>query len=293
MVRTGIGRRRPGGVRGAELRSVPLARSRLDGGRRARLRGSLEELHAQMFGYHFNLTRPRAPLRGGAGRWRSSRPGSTTAPSITTRSILFWAGVSAIVACAVLAWKRRSMDLVLIVAAFALPAGAVDPIERATFAYHYLTAVFFAMNAVAYVVDELLRRPAWRELAIGYLALVAIVGVLIFPLGAACQCPTGASMPPGRCRRGISHSRQFGIGGTEHGHAAKTAREVLIVPVSPSRGPALGRRRRTRAARRRLASRIPGRGRLPQPQPGRSASTAGECAVPPRSCQAFRFLVVG
>jgi hypothetical protein len=38
-------------------------------------------------------------------------------------------------------------------------------------------------------VDELLRRPAWRELAVGYLALVVVVGFLVFPLGAALPMP--------------------------------------------------------------------------------------------------------
>ena len=45
------------------------------------------------------------------------------------------------------------------------------------------------MVAVAYVVDELLRRPAWRDLAVGYLVLVVAVGVLIFPLGSAIAMP--------------------------------------------------------------------------------------------------------
>jgi hypothetical protein len=103
--------------------------------------------------------------------------------------LLFWAGIPALAACAVLAWKRRSMALVLVVAAFAFQYVPWIRIERATFAYHYLTAVVFAMIAVAYVVDELLRRPAWRELAIGYLGLVLVVGVLIFPLGAAIAMP--------------------------------------------------------------------------------------------------------
>ncbi len=88
-----------------------------------------------------------------------------------------------------LAWKRRSLALVLIVAAFAFQFVPWIRIERATFAYHYLTAVIFAMIAIAYVVDELLRRPAWRELAIAYLVLAAIVGVLIFPLGSALSMP--------------------------------------------------------------------------------------------------------
>ncbi|HEX2844634.1 MAG TPA: hypothetical protein VHP64_05240, partial [Candidatus Limnocylindria bacterium] len=160
---------------------------------------SLEELHAQMFGYHFNLTAGH----DSASPWWSwplaLKPtwfynGTFDNDQIAViynggNPILFWAGVPAILACAVLAWKRRSMALVLIVAAFAFQLVPWTRIERATFAYHYLTAVIFAMIAVAYVVDELLRRPAWRELAIGYLALVAIVGVLIFPLGAALPMP--------------------------------------------------------------------------------------------------------
>jgi hypothetical protein len=62
-------------------------------------------------------------------------------------------------------------------------------IERATFAYHYFTALLFAMIAIAYVVDELLRRPAWRDLAVGYLALAVVFGILVFPLGSALPMP--------------------------------------------------------------------------------------------------------
>ncbi len=160
---------------------------------------SIEELHAQMFGYHFNLTAGH----DSASPWWSwplaLKPtwfynGTFDSEQIAViynggNPILFWAGVPAVLACAVLAWKRRSMALVLIVAAFAFQLVPWTRIERATFAYHYLTAVIFAMVAVAYVVDELLRRPAWRELAIGYLGLVAIAGVLVFPLGAALPMP--------------------------------------------------------------------------------------------------------
>ena len=47
--------------------------------------------------------------------------------------ILFWAGIPALAACAVLAWKRRSMALVLIVAAFAFQYVPWIRIERADF----------------------------------------------------------------------------------------------------------------------------------------------------------------
>ncbi|MGI8998987.1 MAG: phospholipid carrier-dependent glycosyltransferase [Candidatus Limnocylindria bacterium] len=160
---------------------------------------SLEELHAQMFGYHYGLTAGHAssspwwswPL-GLKPTWffNGAYDGEQIAVIYNGGNpILLWAGVPAIVVCAFLAWKRRSAALVLVVAAFAFQMAPWTRIERASFAYHYLTAVIFALIAVAYVVDELLRRPAWRELAVGYLALVVVVGILVFPLGAALPMP--------------------------------------------------------------------------------------------------------
>ena len=161
---------------------------------------SLEELHAQMFGYHFGLTgRARqlvavVELAVGPEADLVLQTRRTTTDQVAViynggNPILFWAGIPAVAVCAVLAWKRRSAALVLVVAAFAFQLAPWTRIERATFAYHYLTAVIFAMIAIAYVVDELLRRPAWRELAVGYLALVVVVGILVFPLGAAFPMP--------------------------------------------------------------------------------------------------------
>jgi len=160
---------------------------------------SIDELHSQMFGYHYGLTAGHAS----ASPWWSwplgIKPtwffnGTYDVEQIAViynggNPILFWAGVPAVIGCAILAWRRRSPALVLLVFAFAFQLVPWTRIERATFAYHYLTAVIFAMIAVAYVVDELLRRPAWRELAIGYLALVAVAFVLVYPLGAALPMP--------------------------------------------------------------------------------------------------------
>jgi 4-amino-4-deoxy-L-arabinose transferase-like glycosyltransferase len=160
---------------------------------------SLDQLHRQMFGYHYNLTAGHAS----ASPWWSwpmaLKPtwffnGTYDGDQVAAiynggNPILFWAGIPALAAAAVLAWKRRSAALVLVVAAFAFQFVPWIRIERATFAYHYLTAMPFAMLAVAYAVDELLRRPAWRQLAIGYLALAGIVGFVLFPLGAAMPMP--------------------------------------------------------------------------------------------------------
>ncbi len=160
---------------------------------------SIDELHAQMFGYHFNLKAGHDsaspwwswPLMLKPTWFYGSSFDSDRIAAIYNggNPLLFWAGIPALAACAVLAWKRRSMALVLIVTAFAFQYVPWIRIERATFAYHYLTAVIFAMIAVAYCVDELLRRPAWRDLAIGFLVLVVVVGVVIFPLGSALPMP--------------------------------------------------------------------------------------------------------
>jgi predicted membrane-bound dolichyl-phosphate-mannose-protein mannosyltransferase len=161
---------------------------------------SVDQLHRQMFGYHFNLTAGHAsaspwwswPLALKPTWFHSGGPFDGDLVAVIYNGgnpLLFWAGIPALAAGAVLAWKRRSAALVLLVAAFAFQYVPWIRIERATFAYHYLTAVIFAMVAVAYVVDELLRRPAWRQVAVGYLALVALAAVLLYPLGSALAMP--------------------------------------------------------------------------------------------------------
>ena len=161
---------------------------------------SLDELQSQMFAYHFGLQaghpssspwwswpldlKPTwfyghdfADTRQGAVIYNGGNP------------ILFWAGIPALVYCAVQAWRRRSLALVLVVAAFAFQFLPWVRIERATFMYHYLTAVLFAMIAVAYGVDELLRSRQWASLGVAFLVGVAVVGALVFPLGSAFAMP--------------------------------------------------------------------------------------------------------
>jgi hypothetical protein len=172
---------------------------------------SLDELHSQMFGYHYGLTASHAA----AAPWWSwpldlkttwffsgDYDGDRTAVIYNGGNpLLFWAGVPAIVACGILAWRRRSLALVLLVVAFAFQFLPWTRIERATFIYHYLSAVLFAMVAVAYLVDELLRRPQLRELGVAYLAAATVAAILIFPLGWALPMPdwyinAARSLPP-------------------------------------------------------------------------------------------------
>ena len=172
---------------------------------------SLDELHAQMFGYHFGLQAGHAS----SSPWWSwpldLKPVWFYGHDFDGRRvgviynggnpILFWAGVPAIAWCAVQAWRRRSPALVLLVVAFAFQFLPWTRIERATFHYHYLTAVMFAMVAVAYVVDEMLRSWTYRPFAIAFLVLAAVAGLMVFPLGSAMAMPdwyinTARSYPP-------------------------------------------------------------------------------------------------
>ncbi|MGH2456272.1 MAG: phospholipid carrier-dependent glycosyltransferase, partial [Candidatus Limnocylindria bacterium] len=160
---------------------------------------SLEELHAQMFGYHFGLQAGHAA----SSPWWSWPLELKTVFFYTHdfddravgviynggNPVLFWAGVPAMVWCGILAWRRRSPALVLLVVAFAFQFLPWTRIERATFQYHYLTAVIFAMVAVAYVTDEALRSWTWRPLGIAFLVLAAVAGVLVFPMGSALAMP--------------------------------------------------------------------------------------------------------
>jgi predicted membrane-bound dolichyl-phosphate-mannose-protein mannosyltransferase/Gpi18-like mannosyltransferase len=161
---------------------------------------SLDELQAQMFAYHFGLQagHPAAspwwswPLDlkpvwfYGSPAWDNQLVGAIYNGG---NPILFWAGIPALLACTVLAWKRRSYALALLVAAFAFQYLPWTWVERATFQYHYFTAVLFAMVAVAYILDEVLRSRAYASLGIAFLVAAVVVGVLIWPLGAAWPMP--------------------------------------------------------------------------------------------------------
>jgi predicted membrane-bound dolichyl-phosphate-mannose-protein mannosyltransferase len=160
---------------------------------------SLDELQSQMLGYHFGLQAGH-PAASPWWSWPLDlKPVWFYSHSYDNRliaviynggnPILFWAGIPAILWCGILAWRRRSLALVLVVAAFAFQYLPWTLIERATFHYHYFTAVLFAMVAVAYVIDEGLRSWAWRSLAIAFLFAAAVSGLLIFPLGSALAMP--------------------------------------------------------------------------------------------------------
>ncbi len=160
---------------------------------------SLDELHAQMFGYHFGLQAGHAasspwwswPLDL-KPVWFYSHSFDFDRIAVTYNGgnpALFWASVPAVAAAVLLSWRRRSWALLLIAAAFAFQFLPWARVERATFQYHYLTAVLFGFVAVAYVLDEVLRDRYLRDYGIAFLVAVAITGLLILPLNSALAMP--------------------------------------------------------------------------------------------------------
>jgi hypothetical protein len=160
---------------------------------------SLDELHSQMFGYHFGLQAGHAasspwwswPLDL-KPVWFYSHSFDFDRIGVTYNGgnpALFWASVPAVLATLLLAWRRRSWALFLVAAAFAFQFVPWARVERATFQYHYLTAVLFGFIAIAYVLDEILRDRYLRDYGIAFLVAVAITGLLIYPLNSALAMP--------------------------------------------------------------------------------------------------------
>jgi Gpi18-like mannosyltransferase len=160
---------------------------------------TLDELHAQMFGYHFGLQAGHAasspwwswPLDL-KPVWFYSHSFDFSLVAVTYNGgnpALFWASVPAILAALLLAWRRRSWGLLLVAAAFAFQFLPWARVERAAFQYHYLTAVMFAFIAIAYMLDEVLRDRYLRDYGIAFLVAVGITGLLIYPLNSALAMP--------------------------------------------------------------------------------------------------------
>jgi predicted membrane-bound dolichyl-phosphate-mannose-protein mannosyltransferase len=161
---------------------------------------SLEEMQVQMFTYHFGLQSGH-PASSPWWSWPLSlRPvwfyqGNFDGDLIAVvynggNLVLFWLGVPAVIYCAVQAWRRQSLALLLVALAFAMQWLPWTRIERATFLYHYFTALPFFMLALAYLADDALRRRSTYGIAIGVGAAAILIGLLLYPINGALPMPS-------------------------------------------------------------------------------------------------------
>jgi hypothetical protein len=159
---------------------------------------TLVELTGQMYRYHDSLTAAHAA----SSPWwawpfdlkpvwfyQEGFAGSTSASIYDAGNlVIWWLGVPAMVFVAVMAFRRRSLALALIAIGFAAQWVPWARIDRASFQYHYYTALPFVILALAYFVAEVWHgasRRTWllaRAAAGAAIAAPAVLWLLSRPL---------------------------------------------------------------------------------------------------------------
>ena len=126
---------------------------------------TLVELTERMYRYHNELTSPHAasspwwawPLDLKPVWFYQGGFANGTAASIYDAGnlVIWWLGIPAMVFAGLMAYRRRSLALTLIVVGFLCQWISWARIDRAAFQYHYYTSLPFVILALAYFVAEL------------------------------------------------------------------------------------------------------------------------------------------
>ena len=114
--------------------------------------------------------------------------------------VAWWLGIPALGFAAWQAFRRRSLGLTLILVAFAMQWLPWSRIDRATFQYHYYTAVPFLVVALAYFLAELRHGPSARTWLLARVsAAVALLGPALLWLfkGPLCGYVRVTAVAPG------------------------------------------------------------------------------------------------
>ncbi len=155
---------------------------------------TLLELTGQMYNYHNGLTSAH-PASSPWWAWPFDlKPvwfyqdgfaaGTGAAIYDAGNLVIWWFGFAALVFVSIMAFRRRSPALALIAIGFAAQWVSWARIDRASFQYHYYTALPFVILALAYLVAELWHgasRRTWLAVRIvGAAAVLAPVGLWLF-----------------------------------------------------------------------------------------------------------------
>ncbi len=148
---------------------------------------TLLDLTGQMYRYHNGLTTPHPasspwwawPLNLKPVWFYQEGLGAGTSAAIYDAGnlVIWWLSVPAMLFVSVMAYRRRSLALALIMVGFAAQWIPWARIDRAAFQYHYYTALPFVVLALAYFVAELWHgasRATWRLARLGGAAAIVL-----------------------------------------------------------------------------------------------------------------------
>ena len=147
---------------------------------------TLLDLQIQMYNYHNDL-RASHPASSPWWAWpfdfkpvwffQQGYANDTTGITYDAGNlVIFWLGVPVMAWAAWQAWARRSLALTVLVIGFVCQWLSWSRIDRASFQYHYYTALPFLFAAVAYWLAELWHGPSPRT---WLLARLAAAGALV------------------------------------------------------------------------------------------------------------------
>ena len=147
---------------------------------------TLLDLQIQMYNYHNDL-RASHPASSPWWAWpfdfkpvwffQQGYANDTTGITYDAGNlVIFWLGVPVMAWASWQAWARRSLALTILVIGFACQWLSWSRIDRASFQYHYYTALPFLFAAVAYWLAELWHGPSPRT---WLLARLAAAGALV------------------------------------------------------------------------------------------------------------------
>jgi C-terminal four TMM region of protein-O-mannosyltransferase len=152
---------------------------------------TLLDLTGAMYNYHNLLTSPH-PASSPWWAWpfdlkpvwfyQEGFAASTSAAVYDAGNlVIWWFGIVGLVFTSIMAFRRRSLGLALIVIGFAAQWVPWARIDRAAFQYHYYTALPFVILALAYLVAELWHGASRRTWALARIAgALAIVAPALF-----------------------------------------------------------------------------------------------------------------
>ena len=148
---------------------------------------TLLDLTGQMYNYHNGLTTPHPasspwwawPLNLKPVWFYQEGLGAGTSAAIYDAGnlVIWWLSVPALLFVSVMAYRRRSLALALIMVGYAAQWIPWARIDRAAFQYHYYTALPFVVLALAYFVAELWHgasQATWRLARIGGAAAIVL-----------------------------------------------------------------------------------------------------------------------